>query len=399
MSNKGNQKIINKEFNPLILSEILRRHWIAPILFISFFITAAFFYLRYTKPVYQSEGIIQIVEEDKVGEVFGAEAFGKRKEEDLSKYIELLKSELLLKKAVDNLDYDASVFSEGKLLTEDLYKNPFISIKVDSIIDSSFIETPIDVNVEKDKLVLSYKKGGKLKTFKTALNEKLQTKDFSLIIKADNINGIKRIIEKNRLYFVINDKAKLVKYLSKTLTVSPVDPEAKTIKIVCQHNNPILACDFSKSIMDVFFIYEEEISKKQNDQIISFVNNQLDSLSKELRDSKDKLAKFQKEANLMDPSEKSKDIFDRISKTEATKINKEEALLALFQFKLKTKDTLDRLEIFKLKPQIPDINLMSEITLFLDLLEQKEVQKSKITEQNAEAKILSKKVEFKYNKI
>ena len=147
--------------------------------------------------------------------------------------------------------------------------------------------------------------------------------------------------------------------------------------------------------MDVFFIYEEEISKKQNDQIISFVNNQLDSLSKELRNSKDKLAKFQKEANLMDPSEKSKDIFERISKTETTKINKEEALLALFQFKLKTKDTLDRLEIFKLKPQIPDINLMSEISLFLDLLEQKEIQKSKITAQNAEAKLLSNKIDFK----
>ena len=91
MSKKGNQKIINKEFNPLILSEILRRHWVAPVLFISFFITAAFFYLRYTKPVYESEGINQIVEEDKVREVFGSDVFGKRKEQSLSKYIELLK--------------------------------------------------------------------------------------------------------------------------------------------------------------------------------------------------------------------------------------------------------------------------------------------------------------------
>ena len=158
MSNKGNQKIINKEFNPLILSEILRRHWIAPVLFISFFLTAAFFYLRYTKPVYESEGIIQIVEEDKVREVFGSEVFGERKENDLSKYIELLKSELLLKKAVENLDYDASVFSEGKLLTEDLYKSPSISIIIDTIIDSSLIEMPIDVNIEKNKLILTYKK-------------------------------------------------------------------------------------------------------------------------------------------------------------------------------------------------------------------------------------------------
>ncbi len=82
MSKKGNQKIINKDFNPLILAEILRRHWFSPILFISFFLTAAFFYLRYTKPVYESEGIIQIVEEDKVKEVFGTEVFGERKEEN-----------------------------------------------------------------------------------------------------------------------------------------------------------------------------------------------------------------------------------------------------------------------------------------------------------------------------
>ena len=127
---------------------------------------------------------------------FLAEAFGKRKEEDLSKYIELLKSELLLKKAVENLNFDASVFSEGKLLTEDLYKSSSISIIIDTIIDSSFIEVPIDINLEKNKLVLTYKKGKKINKLKTALNEKLQAKEFSLIIKADNVNGIKKITEK-----------------------------------------------------------------------------------------------------------------------------------------------------------------------------------------------------------
>ena len=65
------QIALNTDFNPQIIREIVRRHWFLPIIYIFLFSTIAFFYLRYTKPMYRSSAKIQIIEEDKVGDVLG----------------------------------------------------------------------------------------------------------------------------------------------------------------------------------------------------------------------------------------------------------------------------------------------------------------------------------------
>ena len=71
MSNQQKKLVINKEFNPMIIGIVVQRHWKSPIYFILLFSLIAFIYLRYTKPVYQSNAVLQIVEEDKVNQVLG----------------------------------------------------------------------------------------------------------------------------------------------------------------------------------------------------------------------------------------------------------------------------------------------------------------------------------------
>jgi len=63
--------IINKEFNPIILGEIISRHWYLPFVYMSIFAAIAFMYLRYTKPVYQSSAVLQLVEQDRVKQALG----------------------------------------------------------------------------------------------------------------------------------------------------------------------------------------------------------------------------------------------------------------------------------------------------------------------------------------
>ena len=63
----------NTEFNPQILREVIRRHWWTPIIWLTILNTAAFFYLRYTKPIYRSHAKIQIIEENKVNDLLGKE--------------------------------------------------------------------------------------------------------------------------------------------------------------------------------------------------------------------------------------------------------------------------------------------------------------------------------------
>ncbi|NCA22733.1 MAG: hypothetical protein EBS86_16570 [Crocinitomicaceae bacterium] len=90
MVEENKSLVTNREFNLSILITIIKRHWLSPVFYVFIFSLSAFLYLRYTKPIYQSTSVLQIVEEDRVGEVLG-ENSTIASNTDLSKEIELLK--------------------------------------------------------------------------------------------------------------------------------------------------------------------------------------------------------------------------------------------------------------------------------------------------------------------
>jgi uncharacterized protein involved in exopolysaccharide biosynthesis len=156
--------IINKEFNPIILGQIISRHWYLPFVIMAIFAGIAFLYLRYTKPIYQSSAVLQLVEEDKMKQALGDEALGVVNQgADLNKTIEFLRSEFLFEKAMNSINTQVSIFSEGKLLTKDLYKSTGIIINPLKIIDSSICSQRIDIQIAPNSsnlIELHYLKNG-----------------------------------------------------------------------------------------------------------------------------------------------------------------------------------------------------------------------------------------------
>lgn len=137
-------RLLNKEFNALILNNVLRRHWYKPVILVVFGIITAFIYLRYAKQTYESSSIIQLVEEDKVKDVLGDKGIVQAST-DLSKEVEFLRSDVLFDAVLKQLNMNVSLFSEGKLLTKDLYGNSPFSIILHSMRDSSFCGKRIDL--------------------------------------------------------------------------------------------------------------------------------------------------------------------------------------------------------------------------------------------------------------
>ena len=60
MAENQNSFIINKSYDSLLFRTILRRFWWLVPIFMLFFFFIAIIYLRYTKPVYESQLILQI---------------------------------------------------------------------------------------------------------------------------------------------------------------------------------------------------------------------------------------------------------------------------------------------------------------------------------------------------
>ena len=198
-------KLLNKEFNALILNNVLRKHWYKPVVLVVFGIITAFIYLRYSKQTYESSSIIQLVEEDKVKDVLGDKGIVQAST-DISKEVEFLRSDVLFDAVLDKLNMNVSLFSEGKLLTKDLYGSAPFSIILHSLRDSSFCGKRIDLSIDSDALLLTYKCNGKIIKTKGHINEMIKTNHFELSIEANSEKEVFEIIKNNNLYFKFNNQ-------------------------------------------------------------------------------------------------------------------------------------------------------------------------------------------------
>ena len=153
MSIQEKKLVINKEFNPIIAGIVLQRNWKSPILLVIFFCSLAFIYLRYTKPVYQSNAVLQIVEEDKVSQVLG-EVTTAVQETNINQEVEFLRSDFLLDQTIKKLNISTNLYSEGKLLTKDLYHSTRFKLVPIALKDSSLCNKRVDIEYSDGKIQL-----------------------------------------------------------------------------------------------------------------------------------------------------------------------------------------------------------------------------------------------------
>ena len=184
MTKEKQQIAMNTDFNPQIIREIIRRHWYLPFIYIILLSTIAFFYLRYTKPMYRSSAKIQIIEEDKVNDVLGqTEQNGLMDDQILEKELELLRSDVLFKNVISRLNLETSIYAEGEILTQDLYRQAPFEVIVYKLKDSSIVDQRIDLKLIGKNIQLSV---NEKKIGTTRVNQHLVNSYFDVYIRSIN---------------------------------------------------------------------------------------------------------------------------------------------------------------------------------------------------------------------
>ena len=281
------QKIsLNTDFNPQIIREIIRRHWYLPFVYIAILTTAAFFYLRYTKPTYRSSAKIQIIEEDRVSDVLGKNDQALKDNQILDKELELLKSDVLFNKVVSRLNLETSIYAEGEILTQDLYRSAPFEVIIYKLKDSSIVNKRIDLKlIGKDiHLLIEEETIGK-----TKLNKHLNNKYFDLYFRGINEKYVPELLTESNVYFTINNKNTLAKELKSYLNIAIVDENAKTIEISYEYYNPRLCYDMVNGLLNEYLQWERDSKQDKVNKTIKFIDSQIDSLSNILKLSKDSL--------------------------------------------------------------------------------------------------------------
>lgn len=393
-------KHLNKEFNIQIVQTILKRNWYWPIIFPILFFSLGYLYLRYTKAVFESSAVIQIQDKDQGKEVLDIENIGNKN--NLSSNIELLKSPVLFENAIQHLDLGACFFNKGSILTSQLYgSNNTVRYRDLVIIDSSIIGTPIYFIQEDEQLKLSYQLPGLSVKAPITINQRITTPHFQITLWG-NPTFFKEI--KNReTHFIIQNPATLASQMMPNLRIMPVNVDAQTIEIKFESNNAYLARDVVNAVIAEFFVFDEKMKKKSSENILNFLNNQLDSLSKELSKSRDSIVFFQQRNKLNDPNSVADQLIDRINLTQEELLTTTNNLASLRDIKnrINSSNTEQQLAniILEISNEEYSGTIGKQIEQLQELILSRDLLLNKVQSENPEITIKKRQIDQKVNEI
>ncbi|MEQ9301531.1 MAG: polysaccharide biosynthesis tyrosine autokinase [Cyclobacteriaceae bacterium] len=241
---------------------------------------AAFMYVRYTKPVYESLSTLKLDIKSESGLVgvsnplIGSDIGG------LSGEIELLRSNLFFGRVADEIDMDVSYHFYGRYLSDERYGNsPF---EVEYVLrDEGLQDRIFDVEILDDqRFMLEYGSADQINSSEHRFEEEITTDAFDFRIKKTENFSIEN--GEGRYYFTINSRQAVINYLKRSVAVEPLNLNAKTISVSLKDFNKYKARELLTAIDTLYLDYNKEIKNQAIKQKIAFVESQINSTEEKL---------------------------------------------------------------------------------------------------------------------
>lgn len=252
---------------------ILKKSLIWMVLFFIVGVSLSFLYVRYTKPVFESQSIIKLDFESEARSLGLANNIQSLELSELSGEIELLKSKLFFSGVVDVIDMDVSYYFYGRYLIDERYKNnPFVvSYKIKN---SAYYDRPFDVVIKSaSEFELMYSGDDSEIAQTYSFGEEIRTEDFNL--RLDKTDHFAFPQAEGHYYFTINSREALIAYLQRNVNVRPENFKAKTIRISLTDYNKYKARDLLTAIDTLYLDYTKEAKIQAIKQKINFLDNQI----------------------------------------------------------------------------------------------------------------------------
>ncbi len=248
-------------------------------------LTVSYLYLRYTAPKYGVNSMILIDDKEKGGMTTELAAFKDLgilgdKKTTLDTEIGVLKSRTLIERVVEDLNFNITYFSKGKVRNSELYKsrmpykiNFFIADSVLDKLDTSFVIVPLDKSrfELQDLKNISYGNHAFGKNIKTAFGEINITPSSNTILPYED-----KVIVK------MSPVKKVAAYYKEKLKIEPENK--KSSLLVLTINDPVKqkAKDFLNNL--VFQYNEDAIAYKTkiSENTDQFINDRIADISVDL---------------------------------------------------------------------------------------------------------------------
>jgi len=406
---------LNQKFDPRTFFAICKRNlWLIFIIFVVS-IFAGYAYFRYTRPVFKTTTVLQIKNENKTNQILGINSG--IMETDLAPVIELLRSNEFLKTVVSALPLDVSYYRQGTFLYTELYGSTPFEVRY-RINNTVILDQKISCEFVDYKCHLTYEIGGT--TYEYLLNPEEWKSVYGMEVFIHFQSKKEMEVEldpdnNSQYFFTINNSKTILTNITTSLNIQVLNETAGTILITYNDFNARKSAEITNTIAEKFIEFDENKKKESANNIINYINLQMENVFKELNSTEQNLHDFRSSNNIKSTDEatlfnKSSLYTSKMSELENKLLNIDFEIMTLEKVaeKIKKEPELKTYEILAmLSGQQSETFLAGMINSLQELISKREILLFDVTSNNhkivtIDEQIKSKKetiVDFVYSTI
>lgn len=392
---------INEDYDFKLFVTIAKKNSLWFVLFMLIAIFTALIILRYTAPTFESAAVIKIADEDKAENILGIDASNRAINEsnNLAGNIELIRSRIIVDRALENLPLKVSYFAKGAVLVYENYRSSPFSVEFE-VKDSSILDANILVDFKDSSTVVLNYFSPKLKKKITGTyraNAWHDLPEMRLKINIDNyaqINALQKEFNKDVYYFKLNRTSEISESIIKALVVTVINPDAKTIQIKMKEKNGHKAADIVNSIVKEFNKYDVEKKSEVANKILDFIDNTIASIDIELSNSENSLEAFKRNNKILSPDQAINTVSDRVADLQDQNfaIDHELRLFNGIRKDVKENNDIGRF-IVNISGFSKDNQILSQLSKLIELVDEQAQIKLQATENSEIAKSILLRIE------
>lgn len=325
-SNTNSQDVFEAEEQDFSLSEYVRRYvryWYLFPIFIALALTAAFFYLQVTQPIYSTRTSILIKDENKglsgaQGDILSelSSQFGGNKL--VENELEIIKSQALMEQTIKELNLDVSYTSKDGLRTVNLYKTSPVNVKAEVINPFGYRE-PMTIHIV-DSTHFRFNDEDKVFTF----NQRFNNAWGAFIVT----KGAESEYDEVKVHFT--EIKNLAENMLQRLSVEQPNVKSTVLELTFQDSDVQRSKDVLNKLLDVYV--QSSLSDKNSEasNTLKFIENRLGLITGELGDVEKDVESYKTNQGITDISAESQLFLENIKENDS-KLNEVNTKISILE--------------------------------------------------------------------
>jgi capsular exopolysaccharide synthesis family protein len=272
-------------------------------------ILLAKYYLYFIPSTYESYAIIKVKVNNSVPtQDVLRDSLNQTNTTGIKQEMVTLKTYKTNKRAIQKVDLKTQYFKKEKYKVIELYSNSPIRVHEFKNLKASTVGLYIVLHPKKNGFTLSVKEGKESSVY--PFNTEIKTLYFT--------GQVDKILDFSQdITFKINGNSRYIfeHVIRGRLGVSQIDPSANLIKVSFQDTIPERANQYIDALIEAYIELSIEKKEQTNKKVLTFLDKQLEATRKKLEASENELASY-KSKNRVEPSVKSHDSFEKLSRIE-----------------------------------------------------------------------------------